>query len=87
MRPSAKTKHRLTCTCNLKPLLAMWGVDENGNAYLHVRVYKQDRVYAEVYTIDPIMLYCRACGMWWNINVRNAKDRMKPVDKPGPIVP
>lgn len=87
MRPSVKTKHPLRCTCNLKPMLAMWGKDENDNAYVHVRVYKQDRMYAEIYTIEPIMLCCRACETWWYINIRNNKDKMKPVDKPGAIGP
>jgi len=99
MRPEPVTIHHLRCVCTVNssqphPLLAVYGRDENGDAYVHVRVYKAKRIYAEIYTTDPISIMCRICGRWWKINVINrkltAQERAIPkplVDKkPDPVV-
>jgi len=52
-------------------MLAAYGRDSNGDAYIHVRVYKAKRVFAEIYTTYPISLMCRWCGRWWRINIVN----------------
>ena len=85
MRPKPLTKHELRCSCNLKPLLAIYGRDKNGQAYVHVRVYKQNRVYAEVYSTNPIALLCRLCGRWWNIKIVNNEAKLEDRQKPNPL--
>lgn len=85
MRPNPQTKHPLRCTCNQEPLLAMYGRDKNGDAYIHVRIYKGNRVYGEIYTTHPISLLCRLCGMWWNINIVNQRYQMNKRKAPASV--
>ena len=43
----------------------MYGVDANGDAYVHVKVYKQGRIFGEVVaTSGVVRLRCRECRRW-----------------------
>jgi hypothetical protein len=43
----------------------MYGVDENGDLYVHVKIYKQGRVYGETYhTSGVVKIRCRNCLRW-----------------------
>lgn len=61
----SRTKHELRCFCAPKPLLAMYGVDESGRLYVHIRIYKQGKIYGEVYhTGGVVEIRCRNCFRW-----------------------
>ena len=46
-------------------MLAMYGVDESGELYVHIKIYKQGRVYGEVYyTGGMVQIKCRVCYRW-----------------------
>ncbi len=59
----------LRCFCARKPMLARYGNDK-GKLYIHVRVYKQERVFAEVLVTDGIVkLRCRDCFRWHTVKI------------------
>lgn len=59
------TKNELRCFCRGTPLLAMYGLDPDGQLYVHVKIYKQGRVYGETYhTGGVVKIRCRNCLRW-----------------------
>lgn len=49
-------------------MLAMYGIGEDRKPYVHVRVFKQHRVYADVLVREgEIQLICRECFRWHRI--------------------
>ena len=67
------TKHPLRCECSTHPLIAYYGRDEDGLAYVHVASFKNRNPLSQVYSTDPVSIWCRVCGRWWNILIRNDK--------------
>lgn len=72
MKPD-DSKYPLRCTCPTSPLLAYYGRNERGRAYVHVASFKNKQPLSQVYTTDPVSIWCRVCGTWWNIFVKNEK--------------
>lgn len=63
-----RTKNRLNCFCSRKPLLAMYGIDHRGKAYVHCRVFKQNRIYGDWIAYDgEVKILCRECLRWLTI--------------------
>jgi len=63
-----RTKHELRCFCARKPLLAMYGLDKNNKLYVHIRIYKANRVFGEmVVTEGTCHLRCRECLRWQRV--------------------
>lgn len=66
-----RSQHELRCLCSREPLLATYGVDEKGQLYIHVRVYKQRRVFGEVIvTGGTVKLHCRECLRWHTVVIK-----------------
>lgn len=60
-----RTKHELRCFCRGNPMLAVYGIDEAGELYVHIKIYKQGKVYGEAYyTGGRVMIRCRNCFRW-----------------------
>jgi hypothetical protein len=60
-----KTKNELRCFCRGAPLLATYGIDEDGSLYVHVKVHKQGRIFGETYhTGGVVRIRCRNCFRW-----------------------
>jgi hypothetical protein len=60
-----RTKHELRCFCRGNPMLAVYGVDEIGALYIHIKIYKQGKVYGEAYyTGGQVKIKCRNCLRW-----------------------
>lgn len=53
----------MRCFCSRHPLLAKYGRDAKGELFLHVRVFKQTRLYAEVVigANAQVQITCREC--------------------------
>lgn len=50
------------------PLLATYGVNEEGELYVHVKVFKQDRIYGEILVVEGrVKLHCRECLRWHTV--------------------
>lgn len=49
-------------------MLAMFGLSQDGRPYVHVRVFKQHRVYADMLVRQgELELICRECFRWHRI--------------------
>jgi hypothetical protein len=63
-----RSSYELRCFCRTEPLLAVYGLDEQGKLYLHVKIYKQARVYGEmVVTGGEVKIRCRECLRWHRV--------------------
>lgn len=61
----------LRCFCSRHPLLAKVGKDNLGDPFVHLRVYKAKRLYAEmVATAGVVRIRCRECLRWHLITIR-----------------
>lgn len=59
----------LRCFCNRNPLLATYGV-RRGKLFVHVKVYKQHRIFGEVFVEGgKVMLRCRECLRVHTVNI------------------
>lgn len=51
-------------------MLAMYGVDDDNKLYVHVRIYKQQRIYGEVVVREGrVSLHCRECLRWHTVKI------------------
>lgn len=69
--------------CIRQPLLATYGLDRERKPFVHVKVYKQKRIFANLVTTGgPVHLQCRECFRWLRINfVRHGVVDAKQVDE------
>jgi hypothetical protein len=66
-----RTSSELRCFCSRNPLLATYGIDEQGMLYVHVKVFKQHRIYGEVLVTEgKVKLHCRECLRWHTVVIR-----------------
>lgn len=64
----------LNCFCHRKPLLAKYGVDSDGKLYVHIRVYKQNRIFSEsIMRGGEIEIKCRECFRWHKIRIVDSR--------------
>lgn len=64
------TKNELRCFCSREPLLAMYGVDEYGKIYVHIKIFKQRRIYGEAIIREgKVSLHCRECLRWHTVKI------------------
>lgn len=66
-----KPEKELRCFCRGQPLLATYGVDTHGKLFVHVKIYKQNRIYGELIFQDGVVkIRCRNCLRWHRVNFR-----------------
>ena len=81
-----RTEHDLRCSCKEKPLLATYGVDSKRELYIHIKVWKQSRVFGEVLIKSgTVKIHCRECGLWHTIIMKEKTANLKPIDLPGEL--
>lgn len=82
-----KTSNELRCFCSRKPLLATYGLDKNGRIYVHVRVFKQRRVFGEVLVTEgKVQLHCRECLRWHTVRIKQTGTVQLEEDSEAPAV-
>lgn len=75
------------CFCSKRPLLGLAGRDEEGKLFVHVRVFKQKRLYADVVIHEGrVSLCCRECFRWHEVIIR-ADLEMAEVPRPEVLEP
>jgi len=64
----------------------MWGNDKFGKPYVHVRIFKQGRIFGDVIMYSgPVKICCRECLRWHRINfVGEKNDRAELVETTRP---
>lgn len=72
-------RSEIRCICTRKPLLAMYGVDRYGEIYIHLKVYKQSRIYAEMFvSADAVVkIRCRECLRLHSIKIVSGRPLLK----------
>jgi hypothetical protein len=67
---SLRREKELRCFCRSTPLLATYGIDKAGAPYVHLKVYKGDRIYGEmVVKGGEVKMKCRNCLRWHRVNI------------------
>jgi hypothetical protein len=84
-----RTHNELRCFCSRRPLLAVYGLDKDRHLYVHVRIYKQQRIFGEVIITDgTVRLHCRECLRWHKVIIKqpNSLGLIEETDPPIPAV-
>lgn len=65
----------------------MYGVDERGRLYVHVKVYKQRKVFAETISRGGVVeINCRECYRWHTVTFRqNNLAELDEIDPPAEV--
>ncbi len=82
-----RTKNDLRCICRTQPLLAKYGIDNKGERYIWVRVYRQGRIFGEIVVQGQgsiVKLHCRECLRWHS--VKFSSDAFPVLDETAPPV-
>lgn len=83
--PREPREGELRCICRRKPLLGKYGRDRQGNLYVHVKVFKQDRVFGEIIVEGggSVRIRCRDCDRWHKVTIRQPQSvNMSPEELP-----
>ena len=81
------TRHDLRCTCRHTPKLGEYGLDNRGKPYLHIKVWKGDRLYAEViFRGGEAKILCRECLRWYRVVFQIPRSHLEPVETPPELV-
>lgn len=79
--------NELRCMCSRRPLLATYGIDKDGRLFVHVKVYKQSRLFGEVVAYGDVKLRCRECLRWHQVKFPpNGSPRLEPTQAIPPSV-
>lgn len=70
--PRPPREGELRCFCRKKPLLGKFGRDRLGNLYVHIKVFKQDRIFGEIILEGGgrVRIRCRECLRWFTVAIR-----------------
>lgn len=82
-----KTSNELRCLCSRHPLLATYGLTSDGELYIHVKIFKQRRIFGEiVVTAGVVSLHCRECLRWHKVVIRQPNQPLLIEQPEAPIV-
>lgn len=77
-RSRPRTRKELRCECSRRPLLAFYGITEDGQIYAHQKVYKQGRVYGEsVFVGGVVEIKCRECYRWTTVRMIGSRETVR----------
>lgn len=80
-----ETRNQIRCYCRRQPLLAVYGL-RHGKPYVHVKVYKNRRIFGEVLvTKGDIQLRCRECLRWYRIEISEGQPKLVETEHPESI--
>lgn len=73
-------RNELRCAwCSRRPKLAYYGIDKDGNPYVHQKVYKQGRIYGEsIARGGTLEIKCRECNRWNKIRITKSGEVIRP---------
>lgn len=67
----SRREKELRCFCSREPLLATYGVDSKGKLFLHIKIWKQRRIFGElVIEGGRVKLRCRECLRWHVVRIK-----------------
>lgn len=60
----------LRCTCSKRTLLGIARHDEKHGWHFHIKVYKQQKIYADIKVRGgSVEVACRECGRWQKVSI------------------
>lgn len=74
----------LRCFCHHRPRLATFGIDSDGQPYIHVKVYKGGNLFGEIVVTGDgakVRLHCRECRRWHIVNIRHGNNAELQLDR------
>jgi hypothetical protein len=75
----------MRCFCRRKPLLATFGVDKNGTLFVHVKIYKANRIFGElIIEAGPVKIRCRECLRFHTIHFDGKRASLVATDQDVP---
>lgn len=78
-----RSKYELRCFCRGEPLLGVYGTDTTGELYVHIKVYKQGRVYGEsMHFAGRVLIRCRNCLRWNKVTITQRTAKLEVTDPP-----
>lgn len=82
-----RREKELRCFCRGEPLLATYGVDSRGKLFVHVKIYKQNRIYGElIFEEGVVKIRCRNCLRWHRVIFAQRRAELKEDESPVPDV-
>lgn len=83
---AATDKKEIHCYCSRKPMLAMYGVDEDGLLYIHIKIYKQNRIFGEfIIRGGNVQMRCRECFRWYRIFIQDNSPVLRQQNQPAEL--
>jgi len=81
---TANGRQELRCFCSRSPLMAVYGIDSDGQPFIHFKVWKQRRLYGEfVFKGGVVKIHCNHCYRWHVITIRpNSRPQLVETQKP-----
>lgn len=74
----APKRQELRCFCSRTPLLAVYGVGNDKRPFIHVKIYKQGRIYGElVLKGGEVNIKCRECYRWYIVYIQDTGPTLK----------
>lgn len=75
-------KKVLKCFCTRRPVLAVYGVNSQGKLFVHIKIWKQNRIFGEILVTDgTVKLHCRECLRWHTVKIRQPGTAVLQEDK------
>jgi len=67
-------ERELRCFCRRQPLLATFGIDKKGKLFVHIKIYKQRRIFGEIVVEGgTVKLHCRECLRWHTVVISSER--------------
>ena len=67
------TRHPLRCECPAQLMLAEYGVNSQGRAYVFIAAFKGREPRTKIYSEETLAVWCRACDRYFTIAIKNDK--------------
>lgn len=63
---------QIRCICTARPILAIARASTAGTRFVHIKIYKQKKIYGEIVIEEGLVrIRCRSCGRWYSLHVRH----------------
>jgi hypothetical protein len=81
-----RREKELRCFCSRTPLLATYGIDSRGKLFVHVKIWKQKRIFGELVVEGGVVrLRCRDCLRWHVVRIYQNQAVLAETDEELPV--
>jgi len=77
-----RREKELRCFCRRHPLLATYGIDKDGKLFVHIKIWKAQRIFGELVVEGGLVkIRCRDCLRWHRVRIIDNKASLQ--ESPG----